>query len=397
MGISVYFAAAFALGSTLINLASLAVAFWRCHSRSPRVDAGFLPSGASSPTPAVSIVRPVCGIEAFSERTLEATFHIDYPKYEIIFCVQSDNDAAIPLLERLIAENPHVAARLLVGDDRISVNPKLNNCIKGWRAARYEWVVLADSNVLAPRDYVQQMQANFTPGVGLVCSPPLGVEPDGFWAWVECAFLNSYQDRWQFCADAFGRGFAQGKSMLWRKDIVENAGGLRVLGRDVAEDAAATKLVRNAGLKVRLVDRPFAQPLGRRTASEVIRRQERWARLRRASFPSVFALEIFSSALLAMLAGGYCAHELGFDWVRVCLIAFAVGAAWHVPEALMARALGWPTAFLSPVLYLSRDLIYPAIWIDAWLGHDFIWQGNSMSTRAKRGSDMDMRPPLGES
>jgi ceramide glucosyltransferase len=26
-----------------------------------------------------------------------------------------------------------------------------------------------------------------------------------------------------------------------------------------------------------------------------------------------------------------------------------------------------------------RDLLLPALWIDAWIGTDFVWRGNAMS------------------
>jgi ceramide glucosyltransferase len=370
----------FCLGLTLFNLVSLVLAYRRCRPRQLVAPAA-TPFGADSPTPPVTIVRPVCGIETYSEETLGAMFELDYPEFEILFCVQRKNDAVIPLVEKLIARYPAIRARLLIGDDPISPNPKLNNCFKGWQAAAYQWIVLADSNVLAPKDYLQRMLANFTPGVGLVCSPPLGDRPVGFWAQVECAFLNSFQGRWQFCADAVGLGFAQGKSMLWRADIVEKAGGFAMLGSDIAEDAAATKLVRGQGFDVRLVDQPFSQPLGRRRAREVYLRQLRWARLRRASFPKFFAPEIFASALIPLLACAYAGRQFGLEWPEVALLVLGVASLWHLSEAIMARALGWPSSILSPFLFLVRDLIYPAMWIDAWLGDDFVWQGNSMSVR----------------
>src|SRR5213076_3364150 len=112
----------------------------------------------------------------------------------------------------LIAEHPAVRAKLLVGDERISANPKLNNCLKGWRAAAHDWIVMADSNVLMPRDYIERLIAAWRPDTGLVVSPPLGSRPDGFWAELECAFLNTYQLRWLYVADRIGIGFAQGKS-----------------------------------------------------------------------------------------------------------------------------------------------------------------------------------------
>jgi ceramide glucosyltransferase len=62
-----------------------------------------------------------------------------------------------------------------------------------------------------------------------------------------------------------GFGFAQGKSMLWNKPFLDANGGIAVLGEEIAEDAAATKLVRRAGKHVHLVGQPFEQPLGKRS------------------------------------------------------------------------------------------------------------------------------------
>src|SRR5260221_5033107 len=116
---------------------------------------------------------------------------------------------------------------------------------------------------------------------------PIGARPENFWAELECAFLNPLQARWQYVGESLGLGFAQGKSMLFHRAEIARGGGIRALGAELAEDAAATKLVRAAGLDVRLVDNPFAQPLGRRTAREIWSRQGRWGPLRGARFPSV--------------------------------------------------------------------------------------------------------------
>jgi ceramide glucosyltransferase len=110
----------------------------------------------------------------------------------------------------LIAAYPAVDAQLLIGDDRVSANPKLNNVIKGWRAASHDWVVIADSNVLMPPDYIQRLFASWRADTGLVASPPIGSRPQGFWAEIECAFLNTYEARWQYTVDSFGRWFRPG-------------------------------------------------------------------------------------------------------------------------------------------------------------------------------------------
>ena len=245
--------AAFCIIATGTHLASIAIAILRLRRNS----LGAAP--AHLELPPVSLVRPLCGLDNYAADTLRSTFELDYPHYEILFCVSTANDPVVPLVESLIAEHASANARLLIGDDRVSGNPKLNNVVKGWRAARHDWIVLADSNVLMPRDYIRQLFAGWRVDTGLVASPPVGCLPQGFWAELECAFLNTYQARWQYVIDTLGHGFAQGKTMLWRKADLDSAGGIEALGKEVAEDAAATKIVRGAGLKVRLVDRPFAQ------------------------------------------------------------------------------------------------------------------------------------------
>ena len=125
------------------------------------------------------------------------------------------------LVRSLIAEHPHVPARLLIGDERISANPKLNNVLKGWRAAANDRIVMADSNVLMPRDYLQRLLAAWRPDTGMVSAPPIGSHPRGFWAQIECVFLNTYQARWQYTADTIGLGFAQGKTLFYRRSDIE--------------------------------------------------------------------------------------------------------------------------------------------------------------------------------
>jgi ceramide glucosyltransferase len=330
----------------------------------------------------VSVVRPVCGLENHIEDTLGSAFELDYPRYEIIFCAATANDAAVPLVKRLIAAHPHIPARLLIGNEAISENPKLNNVCKGWRAAAYDWVVMADSNVLMPPDYIERLLAAWRPDSGLVSSPPVGCRPQGFWAELECTFLNTYQVRWQYAAAGVGIGFAQGKSMLYRRSQIEQAGGLRLLATEPAEDAATTKLVRGLGLRVCLVDAPFGQPLGYRSAREVWARQLRWARLRQASFKRYYVLEILSGGIGPLLAAGYVLGASGLPVAGVV----AVAAVWYGAEAVLARAAGWHLSVRSPLAFLLRDVLLPLLWIGGWLGRDFVWRGNQMRAVEQRGA-----------
>jgi len=360
-------AATFCFAVSVIHVASIVIVMYRFR-RSPR-------HAAVSNQPPISLVRPLCGIDNYAVDTLRSTFGLDYPDYEILFCVASVSDPVLPLVKDLMAENAGVCARLLVGDERISPNPKLNNVLKGWRAAAHQWIIIADSNVLMPRDYIQRLFANWDADTRLVASPPIGCRPLGIWAELECAFLNTYQARWQYLVDSFGYGFAQGKTMLWRRTDLDRSGGIEALAKEVAEDAAATKVVRNAGLKVRLIDQPLAQPLGRRSAAEVWNRQLRWARLRRASFLLYFLPEILSGGLPPMIAVAILAHAFALP-MALCVAIF--GALWYGCEMILAAAAGWHLPVLYPLYGLLRDLLLPVLFVSALEGNDFVWRGNEM-------------------
>jgi ceramide glucosyltransferase len=344
----------------LVHLAGMGlalVALWR------------KPAGGPALLPPVTVLRPVCGLENYLEETLNTTFLADYPQYELIFCAADPADPAVPLVQRLMAAHPGVASRLLTGDDKVSGNPKLNNLVKGWKAARYDHILMADSNVLLPPDYLRRCMAEFTPQTGLVSSPPIGIRPDGFWASVECAFLNTFQARWQMAASAMGNGFAQGKMLFWDRKVLEAAGGITILGQEMAEDVASTKTVRAQGKVVRLPGRFFEQPIGARQAATVWSRQVRWAKVRRLGFPLLFLPEVLAGAALPALA----------LLIAAPLALPAVLALWYAAEYALALAGNWPRSPRDIAAWITRDALLPALWLAAWRGNSFEWRGTAMT------------------
>jgi ceramide glucosyltransferase len=350
----------------LLQLASIGLALMKQAAR---------PADGHMGTPKVSVLRPVCGLENNLEETLTSTFAADYPDFEILFCVANPLDPVIPMLRRLITAHPVVTARLLIGDERMSGNPKLNNLAKGWRAAQSQWILMADSNVLLPPDYIKRLLREWRAGTGLVSSPPAGIRPEGFAARLECAFLNSFQGRWQLASAEVGNAFAQGKMLFWNRNLLDRAGGLAVLGREMAEDVAATKLVRGQGLKVRLTSRLFEQPVGRRRFADVWGRQVRWSKVRRLGFLPLFLPEIFVGGALPLFA----LVVLAAAGVLPLASVGAFALIWYGAEMLMAKASGWPAGPADVLAWICRDALLPALWVAAWFGNGFNWRGNAMS------------------
>ena len=379
-------AAGFCGLATAIQIASTAIATWRCRARRSHLAP---PENA----PAVTIVRPVCGVDNFERETLASSLGLDYPDYRVIYCAARADDPAVALVRELIVAHPEERAELLIGDDRAGPNPKLNNTIKGFDAATTDWIIMADSNVLMPRDYIQRLLARWGDKTGVVVSVPIAARPGNFWAELECAFLSTFQARWEYIADTFGFGFAQGKNMLFRRDILEKGGGIRVLGWEVAEDAATTKMVRAQGLSPRLMDSPFVQPLGPREPMQVWGRQVRWARLRRITFPAMFLPEILTGSFLPLIAGLYAAAVYGFSLIAVTTLLWAI---WIASEWMLARCAGWHFSWRMPLAILIRDLLLPVMWIDAWINDEVKWRGSTVNdarTRVTRWRELAAESP----
>jgi ceramide glucosyltransferase len=155
----------FVLTATAIHLLSIGLAALRCRRSKTQAP----PQEIGVP---VTLVRTIRDIDALEEETLRSTFSLSYPAYEVLFCAASVSHPAVASVRQLMAEYPHVRARLLIGDDRISANPKLNNMVKGWREAEHDWIVFADSNLMLPPDYLQRVLSVWTADTGAVCAPP---------------------------------------------------------------------------------------------------------------------------------------------------------------------------------------------------------------------------------
>jgi len=105
MTASVIAAASFCGIAACLHIISIVVAILRCRPRT-----GVVPLREAPP---VTIVRPVCGLDNFVEETLRTSFELAYPAFELIFCVASGRDPVVPVVRKLIAAHPGVAAQLL--------------------------------------------------------------------------------------------------------------------------------------------------------------------------------------------------------------------------------------------------------------------------------------------
>ena len=49
---------------------------------------------------------------------------------------------------------------------------------------------------------------------------------------------------------------------------------------------------------------------------------------------------------------------------------------------ILARAAGWPLSVAYPLYAAMRDALVPILWLNGWLGSDFVWRGTPISSAA---------------
>ncbi|TNN11456.1 Ceramide glucosyltransferase [Schistosoma japonicum] len=81
--------------------------------------------------PGVSILKPLSGRDPNLETNLLSFFQMNYPTFELLFCISDREDPAYELVERLITQHPHVDAKIILAKDFFGINPKVNNLQAG--------------------------------------------------------------------------------------------------------------------------------------------------------------------------------------------------------------------------------------------------------------------------
>ena len=355
-----------------VHLASVAVAIVRCRPRAPS-------NAAAGRCAADQIIRPVCGIDNFVEddAALGVPARLSALRDPVLRRRPRD-DPVVPLVRSLIAEHPHVDARLLIGDERISDNPKLNNVLKGWRAAAHDWIVIADSNVLMPRDYMQRLLARWRPDTGLVCSPPIGCRaatasgpksnarsstPIRRAGSISPTRSGSASRRARRCSGA-------ARSRTRRRH--PRAGGRSRRGRRLDQDRARQRAcacawsMRRSGSRsatARAVESGTGSCAGRGCGAPASRlstaSKSSRARCCRSSPPS-------SSPSPPAIRSS----------PRPPLFL----VLWYGAEMLLAARRRLARSRCSiPLHAMLRDVLLPVLWVEGWRGAAFVWRGNAMS------------------
>src|SRR6185312_14004912 len=243
--------AALALGYAVTAL--VAVRLWRNRGAQRRAASG---AAAVAPPP-VTVLKPLCGAEPGLEHSLRSFCEQDYAGgVQIVFGVQHPADPALAVLERLKRDYPRLDLTVVVDPSRHGASAKVSNLINMMRAARHDWLVLADSDVRAPPGYLTAVAAPLAdPTVGIVTCPYRGLPGQGLWSHLGALFINDWFIPSVCVAALFGsRAFAFGATIALRRDTLNAIGGFRAIADQLADDYRLGELTRQRGQRTVLSD-----------------------------------------------------------------------------------------------------------------------------------------------
>src|ERR1700753_1409999 len=118
-----------------------------------------LPGPRASYTPPISNLKPIRGLDPDAYENFASFCRQDYPEYEIVFCVGDASEPALPTIQRLIRDFPQCQIRVLIGSGRVATNDKVAKLARLTAEAKYETVVMSDSDVRVEPSYLRTIVA----------------------------------------------------------------------------------------------------------------------------------------------------------------------------------------------------------------------------------------------
>ncbi|MBI5526592.1 MAG: glycosyltransferase [Deltaproteobacteria bacterium] len=326
----------------------------------------------------VSILKPLRGADDALDQNLDSFFNLDYQDHEIVFGVEGDRDPAIEVVRRLRRKYPSIKTRLVVHNGGRGLNPKVSNLLNMIDAGTHDVVLISDSNVSVGPGYLKEMTTLLQSGnTGLVTNLVAGTDEHSIGAAMENLQLNGPVAAVVALSEMFGgRTLVVGKSMMFRRSVLERLGGLNAVANLLAEDYIIGKMFRMAGYDVRLCRTPVRNVCRRTTVREFVRRNLRWSLLRSRLKPFVYPLELIGNPVAVALVAPV--FEVPSFWPMVWALSMIL--ARDSFQTLMLRGRG-NLAFILP-LGLAKDLIMLFVWAAAPFCRHVAWRGHRLRISA---------------
>lgn len=327
--------------------------------------------------PPVTILKPVCGLDAGLYENLRSFCVQDHPQYQVIFGVREANDPAIPTIQRLIDEFPQLDLSITIDPTVTGPNLKISNLANMYKAAKYPYLVIADSDIRVDGQYLSSVTAPFEDKtVGVVTCLYTARSSGGFASLLASMFINEWFLPSVLVSAAIrDMRFGLGSTIAVRRELLETIGGFKRLSNYLADDHMLGKLVSDHGFKVILSGYVVENVVDERNLLALFRHELRWARTIRSVAPLGHGFSFLMYGVpLAFLAALTIHLTIDWDFFEFMIVAVAILLRVWMHFTVCGK-LGVATNSRSIWLIPARDFLSFLVWATSFLGRGIDWRG----------------------
>ncbi len=335
-----------------------------------------LPRSAAE-LPPVTLLKPVHGIEPQLRDSLESFFRLDYPQFEIIFGARTPDDPALAIVRELMQIYPQVPVKVVTSGEPPWPNAKCWSLLKMVGEARFNHLVISDSDVEVARDYLRHLiPPLLEPGVGCVTTVYRGKPTGGLWARLEALGMSVEMTSGVLVADMLeGMKFALGPTMAVRREALEQIGGFAKFADYCSDDFLLGKWIAAAGYQVILSSHVIDHVILHESLRQSLIHQARWMKSTRYSRPKGH----LGMALTFAMPYGVLGLLVGAASGKLVLGSIVFAAAF-LNRALLSIIAGWgavhdPRSLAYCWLYPIRDLMGFGFWLASYCSDKIRWRG----------------------
>jgi len=341
------------------------------------------PSHASSIDfePPVSIMKSLKGLDPHMYAGFRSHCLLDYVEYELLFGVSDPNEPALELVTRLQREFPNRRIRVVQCPKSLGLNGKVSTLAQMLPQAKYDHILINDSDIVAPPDYLRRVMRPFADErVGMVTSLYRGMAGKTLPSKLEALGLSTDFMGGVLVAREMESGvrFALGATMATTKRVLREIGGLEPLVDYLGDDYELGARTAAKGYKVEVSDVVVETALPNYTFADFWRHQLRWARnVRDRRHVQYFGLIVtfgLAWGILAVLA------EPRAWWTGTALAIVALSrvfAAQAIGRGVLRDSYVTRSLWLLPL----RDFVALAVWVTSFAGNEIEWRGLKFRVR----------------
>jgi ceramide glucosyltransferase len=331
--------------------------------------------------PPISILKPLKGADPEMYESFRSHCRQDYPEYEILFGVNDPNDPAIESVKGLQREFPDRGIQLVVCPKILGANVKVSNLAQMLPEARYDCLIVNDSDIRVEPDYLRRVTAPLADNrVGLVTCLYCGVAGATLGSRLEELGIST-----DFCASVLAARqiegvirFGLGSTLAFRRAELEKIGGFASFVDYLADDYELGKRIASLGLTVKLSDVVVETYLPPYRLPEFFAHQLRWARGVRDARAGGYLGLVFTFGLLwALLAVAASRAAFWACCALAVMLLLRLAVAWVVGRGVLQDRQVLKDVWLIPL----RDLVAVIVWLASLGGHTVTWRGDRFRLR----------------